>query len=627
MAQKTQILGFFLLTNTVESRQALRMLSFLSQFLNPELSEKPLGFRRNIRLILWMGLASASALALLNIHRKEMLLLAGLFLVALAINHLGYYLWASWLTLFGGLIINVFVMLQQNGIRDTSILGFIVILIFAGLIGGTNGTLFIGALLITGTFILGYFEIQGILVNQFTPYNFWKDYIAVAFLIFLIASLQYLIISRLNKNISMAIEELQERKKAEEELQQRVTELETLRGLSEIIIAKNDLTELIEETGKHIRETFQASSIFIAVHNPITNLVHFPYDVDNGKRMPDVPLQYGRGLTSKVMEMKKPLVINENWLHESVKYNAIYRNSKMAKSSIAVPLMIQERAIGVISIDNTEREFAFTENDVRLLETIAANLAIAIENARLQESMKQEFKIQEKLVSQLEKKNEELERFTYTASHDLKAPLITIRGYLGYIEKDAKSGNYQRLLRDTQRISEATEKMHRLLNELLELSRIGRIINKSEEILFADIVKDALERVENQIRERKVKIKIADKLGSVVVDKERMIEVVQNLVDNAIKFMGKQTDPEIEIGMKKQGNETIYFIKDNGIGIKKEFHERIFGLFDKLDSESEGTGIGLALVKRIIEVHGGKIWVESEEGKGTTFCFTLSSGS
>jgi K+-sensing histidine kinase KdpD len=627
VAQKTQILGFFLLTNTVESRQALRMLSFLSQFLNPELSEKPLGFRRNIRLILWMGLASASALALLNIHRKEMLLLAGLFLVALAINHLGYYLWASWLTLFGGLIINVFVMLQQNGIRDTSILGFIVILIFAGLIGGTNGTLFIGALLITGTFILGYFEIQGILVNQFTPYNFWKDYIAVAFLIFLIASLQYLIISRLNKNISMAIEELQERKKAEEELQQRVTELETLRGLSEIIIAKNDLTELIEETGKHIRETFQASSIFIAVHNPITNLVHFPYDVDNGKRMPDVPLQYGRGLTSKVMEMKKPLVINENWLHESVKYNAIYRNSKMAKSSIAVPLMIQERAIGVISIDNTEREFAFTENDVRLLETIAANLAIAIENARLQESMKQEFKIQEKLVSQLEKKNEELERFTYTASHDLKAPLITIRGYLGYIEKDAKSGNYQRLLRDTQRISEATEKMHRLLNELLELSRIGRIINKSEEILFADIVKDALERVENQIRERKVKIKIADKLGSVVVDKERMIEVVQNLVDNAIKFMGKQTDPEIEIGMKKQGNETVYFIKDNGIGIKKEFHERIFGLFDKLDSESEGTGIGLALVKRIIEVHGGKIWVESEEGKGTTFCFTLSSGS
>jgi signal transduction histidine kinase len=339
--------------------------------------------------------------------------------------------------------------------------------------------------------------------------------------------------------------------------------------------------------------------------------------------MPDVPLQYGSGLTSKVMEIKKSLVINENWMHESLKYNAVYRNRKMAKSSIATPMMIQDRAIGVIAIDNTEREYAFTENDVRLLETIAANFAIAIENARLQESIQHELIIQEKLVQQLEKKNEELERFTYTASHDLKAPLITIRGYLGYIEKDAKSGNYQRLLKDTQRIGEATEKMHRLLSELLELSRISRIINKAEETLFADIVKDALERVENQIQERKVKIKVADELESVVVDKERMIEVVQNLVDNAIKFMGGQKNPKIEIGLEKREGTNVYFVKDNGMGIRKEFQEKIFGLFDKLDGDSEGTGIGLALVKRIIEVHGGKIWVESEEGKGATFYFTL----
>jgi signal transduction histidine kinase len=323
------------------------------------------------------------------------------------------------------------------------------------------------------------------------------------------------------------------------------------------------------------------------------------------------------------MEMKKPLVINENWLHESVKYNAIYRNSKMAKSSITVPMMIQEEAIGVISVDNTEHEHAFTKNDVRLLETIAANLAISIENARLQESIRQELNIQEKLVQQLERKNEELERFTYTASHDLKAPLITIRGYLGYIEKDAKSGNYQRLLQDAQRIGEATEKMHRLLNELLELSRVGRVMKKAEEVPFATIIQDALERVQNQIQVKKVKIKVADNLGSVRVDKERMIEVIQNLVDNAIKFMGGQKSPEIEIGIEKQENTDMYFVKDNGIGIRKEFHERIFGLFDKLDSDSEGTGIGLALVKRIIEVHGGKIWVESEEGEGAIFYFTL----
>jgi signal transduction histidine kinase len=599
------------------------MKSFLSQFLIPELSEKPLGVRRNIRLVLLVGLFCSFVLALFNANRTEMLWLTGILLIALILNQRSYYFSAGWLTLLGGITFNTIIAINNNGIRDASTFGYIVILIFAGLIAGTRGTLIIGGILISGVFVLAYLERQGILVNHFSSTNSWEDYFAIVLLIFLITSLQYLIINRLNKNIVIVNEEIQERKKAEEQLQKRITELEFMRDFSEIIIGKNNLTDLIEETGKHIREAFHASSIFIAIHDPQTNQIHFPYDVDNGDRMPDVPLQYGSGLTSKVMEIKKSLVINENWMHESLKYNAVYRNRKMAKSSIATPMMIQDRAIGVIAIDNTEREYAFTENDVRLLETIAANFAIAIENARLQESIQHELIIQEKLVQQLEKKNEELERFTYTASHDLKAPLITIRGYLGYIEKDAKSGNYQRLLKDTQRIGEATEKMHRLLSELLELSRISRIINKAEETLFADIVKDALERVENQIQERKVKIKVADELESVVVDKERMIEVVQNLVDNAIKFMGGQKNPKIEIGLEKREGTNVYFVKDNGMGIRKEFQEKIFGLFDKLDGDSEGTGIGLALVKRIIEVHGGKIWVESEEGKGATFYFTL----
>ncbi len=523
------------------------MLSFLRQFWKPELSEKPLGVRRNIRLVLAVGFICAILLAGLNFNRVEMLILAGVFLFSFALNRQGHHGLTSWLILFSGLAVNVWVMLKKNGIRDTSILGLIVVLIFAGLIGGTSGTLAIGGVLMALILTIGYLETQGVWTNRFTQYNFLGDYFSLELLILLIIGLQYLIISRLNKNISIATDELQERKKAEEELKQKLAELETLRGVSEIIIAKNNLAELIEETGKHIQKTFQAASVFIAVHNPITNMIHFPYDIDNGKRMPDIPIQYGRGLTSKVMEMKKPLVINENWMHESVKYNAIYRNSKMAKSSLTVPLTIQERAIGVVSIENTEREHAFSDNDVRLLETIAANLAIAIENVRLQETMKQELKIQEKLVAQLEKKNEELERFTYTASHDLKAPLITIRGYLGYIEKDAKSGNYQRLLQDAKRINEATEKMHRLLNELLELSRVGRVMNKAEEVLFTDIVNEALERVQNRLEERGVSVKVADTLGSVVVDKERMIEVVQNLVDNAAKFMGEQKNPSLKL--------------------------------------------------------------------------------
>lgn len=205
----------------------------------------------------------------------------------------------------------------------------------------------------------------------------------------------------------------------------------------------------------------------------------------------------------------------------------------------------------------------------------------------------------------------------------MKSPLITIRGFLGYIEQDARSGNFERLKLDMQRISEATEKMHRLLNELLDLSRVGRIINSAEDAPFSEIVKDALERVDGQLKQKQVTVKIGSDLPAVHVDRERLVEVIQNLVNNAVKFMGSQKKPQVEIGVKIDEVTKHFFVKDNGIGIRKEFHEKVFGLFNKLSSESDGTGIGLALVKRIIEVHKGTIWIESEEGQGTTFFFTL----
>jgi signal transduction histidine kinase len=122
-----------------------------------------------------------------------------------------------------------------------------------------------------------------------------------------------------------------------------------------------------------------------------------------------------------------------------------------------------------------------------------------------------------------------------------------------------------------------------------------------------------------------VRVSVADQLPAVYGDRPRLFEVLQNLVDNAAKFMGDQPNPHIEIG--QQGTDDngtpILFVRDNGIGIDPKFKDRIFGLFDKLDPHTEGTGIGLALAKRIIEFHGGRIWVESEPGKGATFYFTV----
>jgi two-component system, LuxR family, sensor kinase FixL len=230
----------------------------------------------------------------------------------------------------------------------------------------------------------------------------------------------------------------------------------------------------------------------------------------------------------------------------------------------------------------------------------------------------------EQLISELEAKNAELERFTYTVSHDLKSPLITIQGFLGYIEKDALEGNYDRVKADVARISSATEKMRRLLNDLLELSRIGRLISPPQGVAFTEIVREALELVDLG----GVSLEVDPHLPEVMGDRLRLVEVMQNLIENAVKFIGSQPHPRIWIRYEGENerSQRIFSIADNGIGIDPKYHERVFGLFDKLDAQSEGTGVGLALVKRIIEVHEGQVWIESGgEGQGTKVLFSLPS--
>jgi len=230
----------------------------------------------------------------------------------------------------------------------------------------------------------------------------------------------------------------------------------------------------------------------------------------------------------------------------------------------------------------------------------------------------------EVLIEELEAKNAELERFTYTVSHDLKSPLITIKGFLGLLEQDAAVGDTERMKADTTHISNAVDKMEQLLDELLELSRIGRLVNPSEKVSFDELVREALDMVAGRLADRDVEIEIAPALPAVYGDRSRLREVITNLMDNAAKFMGDQPNPRIEIGVRSDGEETVFYVRDNGIGIEPRYHEKVFDLFDKLEQQTEGTGIGLAIVKRIIEVHGGRIWVESEgAGQGSTFCFTL----
>jgi signal transduction histidine kinase len=227
--------------------------------------------------------------------------------------------------------------------------------------------------------------------------------------------------------------------------------------------------------------------------------------------------------------------------------------------------------------------------------------------------------------SKLEDQNAELERFTYTVSHDLKAPLVTIKGFLGLLHKDIADQNHEAVARDAEYIGSATDKMAQLLSELLQLSRVGRQMNPAEPRNLTELVKEAASQVSNQFEEQGIRLVIEPNMPDVSCDPVRLREVYQNLIENAIKFMGDQASPHIEIGAKLEDGEVCCYVRDNGMGIIADYHDRVFDLFDRLNAKIDGTGIGLTVVKRIIEVHGGRIWVESsgEAGLGSTFWFTL----
>jgi PAS domain S-box-containing protein len=419
--------------------------------------------------------------------------------------------------------------------------------------------------------------------------------------------------------------ELEERRKLIAELERKNAEAETLRESTAVVAATLEPSEAVQRILEQLKRVVPYDSASVWLYKdkiavmvgenglPSDALAPAFYEVNESE--PDYAL----------LNEDLPYILLHNVQEKYPQFKVPYLD--YIHGWLAIPLKARGKLTGFISLDS-RIPGQFTEHDAKLALTYADQVSIALENARLFSDLQSELSARKKLIAELESKNAELEQFTYTVSHDLKSPLFTIRGFLGYLEQDALAGNQVRLKSDIQRITDATDKMQRLLNELLELSRIGRLNNEFTDFPFEDLAREASELVQGRIMARGIQVSIDPNLPIVHGDRPRLTEVLQNLLDNAAKFMGDQKEPHIQIGCcGLEEGMPIFCVQDNGIGIPREHYDRVFGLFNKLDPKTEGTGIGLALVKRIIEVHGGRIWVESEAGKGSTFFFTLPASA
>ena len=309
-------------------------------------------------------------------------------------------------------------------------------------------------------------------------------------------------------------------------------------------------------------------------------------------------------------------------------FNALEALETLKATDLDIPFLILSGTINeemaITALKAGAHDFVLKGKLARLIPAIEREIEDA-ENRRAHRKSEVD---REKLVTNLAAANLELERFMYAAFHDLKAPLVTIKGFLGVLKNDLDAQSQYQIQHDIERIEMAADKMQELLSDLVELSRIERISNSLEEIDLYKLTQEALEILDVWIRSKTISVTISPDLPTVYGDRIRLRDVLVNLIDNAAKYTFDQPNPVIIIGTRKEGGEQIVFVKDNGLGIDPRYHTRIFNLFEKLDPTMEGTGLGLAWSKRIIELHGGRIWVESQGlGQGSTFCFTIPHNS
>ncbi|RJP57719.1 MAG: PAS domain S-box protein [Candidatus Auribacter fodinae] len=231
----------------------------------------------------------------------------------------------------------------------------------------------------------------------------------------------------------------------------------------------------------------------------------------------------------------------------------------------------------------------------------------------------------DQLIAHLEAKNVEMERFTYTISHDLKSPLFTIKGFIEMAQRNISQQAFNLLPDNLHRIGRAAQRIEDMLNELMNVSQMDYWKMKTEQVSLKSVAAEAVELLASSINEQNVVVTIDEGLPVVEGDRLRLVSLLQNLLENAIKYMEDNPYPAIRVGSVLVDGQTTVFVKDNGSGIDIDNRKNIFELFYQIDGTKKGSGLGLALAKHIVELHNGSIWVESEgKGKGTTFYFTLN---
>jgi signal transduction histidine kinase len=419
-----------------------------------------------------------------------------------------------------------------------------------------------------------------------------------------------------------------------QQVQRYADRLQHLHALDQAILARRSLPEIAQAAVRHIEHLIASTRVGVVL-------------IDLGMRTMTVLVLQVRGATflppSTQTSLEvfgvaiEPLLRGKAYHVADVaalpELPAFIREGRAedVRAYFHMPIMAEGELIALLNV-GSDQPGAFVQEHIEIAREVADQLSIAIQQARLRAQAERQAQELEQRVAdrtaELVAANKELEAFSYSVSHDLRAPLRAIDGFSRILQEDYSANLPEEAQRYFQLVRGNAQQMGRLIDDLLAFSRLSRQPLSRRSVDPAALVRECLDELREEQAGRRVEITIGE-LPTCQADPALLKQVWINLLSNAIKYTGPRDPATIAIGSRFQGAETIYFIQDNGVGFDMRYSDKLFGVFQRMHraEEYEGTGVGLAIVQRVIHRHGGRIWAEAAVDQGATFCFTFGGES
>lgn len=437
--------------------------------------------------------------------------------------------------------------------------------------------------------------------------------------------------------------DITERKRAEEQVRRQNEYLAALYETSLGLMNRLDLPSLLEAIITRAASLVRTGHGYIYVVEPGRREMAVQAGTGIFSQTVGMKIMPGEGVAGRVWQSREPLVVEDysSWPGRSPSFEKLNFHAV-----VGLPLVSGEQVEGVLGIGFMEEGRRFEQDEIDLLARFAQLASIALDNARLYSAAQREIGERRRAESEVKRLNEDLERrvverteqleaavkeleaFSYSVSHDLRAPLRAVTGFSNAMledyspELDEAAQRYLKLIRDN------AQNMGQLIDDLLSFSRMGRQQMEPVRVDMAQLARSVFDEIMIMSPGRKIEFQVAN-LAPACGDRAMLKQVFVNLLSNAIKYSRNREIACIKVGCEPGDGENIYFVKDNGAGFDMKYSHKLFGVFQRLHSarEFEGTGVGLALVQRIVNRHGGRVWAEGKVGEGATFYFALPVGS